>query len=70
MYLPDSIVDDTSSPTEDIPAKSKDDVADELLDLKDHVNVIFIGHVGRSTWKWIELLYSVNLVTVNDHAGN
>ena len=37
-----------ASPTEQVAVESKTESTDDLLDSKDHVNVIFIGHVGRS----------------------
>ena len=39
-----------SSPTEEISTKSKAETSEEFLDSKDHVNVIFIGHVGKSNF--------------------
>ena len=44
-----SETDDTerSSPIEESGMKSKTESTDELIDSKDHVNVIFIGHVGK-----------------------
>jgi len=40
-----------ASPTEEVVVESKTEGTDDLLDSKDHVNVIFIGHVdaGKST---------------------
>ena len=38
------------SPTEENGTKSKKDIVDDMFDAKDHVNVIFIGHVGKFTF--------------------
>ena len=54
-----------ASPTEEVVVESKTEGTDDLLDSKDHVNVIFIGHVGRSTIIYIRAKIAFTLLAHN-----
>ena len=48
--VPEVVKEKQPSPVEPVPVKAaakKVETEEELIDMKEHVNVIFIGHVGR-----------------------